>query len=333
MKKRELSWLVYFLFAVGLFSFVIIPFCGDVEVFLGSSRLADYYGRSLVYNSFNVWEIKGVFLRLFFYALYSVVRLLAPCPSMEFSIILSLLYAVLVIALSWFIACNAITDRDDRPLFAASFCTAFFAIDSWCKMQAEMTCTLLLFVALSLALKRGGRELLRLLMSGVLIGFLFWFKAPLLLLSVCFAAGFLMLSESPFRIGLKKIFVVAVGSLVSLLLVGILVYYINPNEYSRMLMASIYQNTLLSGNGFTGMYVVKRFITGFAKAMLSIPALFIGAACLIVNFVHNIQEKERLSFYPVGSSDTVCHAVELLFYISLFNLYVCCDTGDMVFFG
>lgn len=288
MKIRRISWVVYFVFLIGLLSFVIVPFSGDIEVFLGSSRLADYYGKGLVYNSFNVWDLKGVFLRLFFYVGYSFVSLIASCPSIEFSIMLSLLYAIMVIVVSWFIACNMVSDKKDRFLFTLLFCTVFFAIDSWSKMQAEMTCILLLFVSLALAMKKGRHTFECLVMSGVFISFSFWFKVPLLLLSVSFSAGFMLLSEEELKASIKKVLVIAFSALIALVLMGIFVYFINPNEYSRMLITPIYQKTLLSGDGFSIVLVIKHFIAGYAKSMVSIPVLYIGTACLIVNFIDNM---------------------------------------------
>ena len=81
------------LFAFALLSYILVPFSGDIDVMLGSSRLADYYDGGLIYNSFNSWELKGVLQRLTNYTFYKIITLFFPCPSVPFTILFSIIYA------------------------------------------------------------------------------------------------------------------------------------------------------------------------------------------------------------------------------------------------
>lgn len=292
-KKVEIKWLIYFIFFSAIISFVVIPFSGDIEVFLGSSRLADYFGKDPVYNSFNVWEIKGTLLRLFFYLFYLVAGLFADIPSTSFSIIISTMYALLVMIVLWAIVHMSVKNKTDRTLCLSLLCISFFAVDTWSKLQAEMTCSMLLLLAIAFALKDGKHREGQLLFSGILIGLMFWFKLPLLLLSVVFVAEyFLLKKENEVKLSIKHISIVVIGAFVSLFAIGLLVYFINPGEYSRMIMTSIYQNTLFSGNNISLLHVLKSFISGYIKSMMSIPVIFVGSSCLIVNIIYAFKKKK-----------------------------------------
>ena len=61
------------------------------------------------------------------------------------------------------------------------------------------------------------------------ISFSFWFKVPLLWLSVSFSVGFMLLSEEELKASIKKVLVIAFSALIALVLMRIFAYFINPN--------------------------------------------------------------------------------------------------------
>ena len=286
--------------------FVLTPFDGNVKVFMGGAKQAAYLSDNILIGSYMEWELKGVFNRMWFYLLYKLASLFSVFPSYSFEVIVNAFFTFAAV-ISIFISIHFVFDNfayKKKFFYTLLSCILLFSTYINCHLEPEMTCQIILLVALGLyinAINKDKTTGIQLFASGLLIGSLFYFKSILILLSVCVVAvAGIWLEHSGKKHSMKRLMTVVAGSIAMLVLNGILIYFINPSEFQSMANASIYQHTLLSSMSTKALTsAIHKFCRNYIKQSIpGMPFLLVGSAALICNFIRWIKCKElKLIFW------------------------------------
>ena len=289
---------VFFLFS--WISFVFSTLIGDIKLFQASARQASYISGDLIVGSFNAWELKSVLSRALSYFLYKIAVLFFPFGTYAYECVCKGVYSVLLL-LDVFLSVKLVFGKDREKVlwsFLAVSCL-FMASAIDCHMQVEMTGSLLILLAFSLywnAVRHEKFRILKLLASGMLIGAVFYFKSILLLLSVSVVAAVcIFLLENRMKLSLRRMMTVVAGSLLSLAILTLLVYLVNPSEFREIMNAAEYQGTFWKPRIMLRKSLLA-FLAGHAEKPAFTPALWIGFVCLVMNLIRCIREKEKLHY-------------------------------------
>ena len=290
---------VFFLFS--WISFVFSTLIGDIKLFQASARQASYISSELIFGSFNAWELKSVLSRALSYFLYKIAVLFFPFGTYAYECVCKGVYSVLLL-LDVFLSVKLVFGKDREKVlwsFLAVSCL-FMASAIDCHMQVEMTGSLLILLAFSLywnAVRHEKYRVLKLLASGMLIGAVFYFKSILLLLSVSVVAAVcIFLLENRMKLSLRRMMTVVAGSLLSLAILTLLVYLVNPSEFREIMNAAEYQGTFWKPRVMLRKSLLA-FLAGHAEKPAFTPALWIGFVCLVMNLIRCIREKEKLQVF------------------------------------
>lgn len=284
----------FFLFAWG--SFVFSSFAGDIKIFMASAHQARYLSSSLLIGAFRSWELKSVFSRLLSCVIYRIAILFTAYGTYAFECVCKGVYSLFLL-LCVFLSMKQLFGRDRQKTLwgTVAVSTLFMASSIDCHMQVEMSSVLLVLLAFSMywnAASAEKKHTWKLLVSGVLIGAVFWFKSLLILLSVSVVAAVcVFLLETGRKLSVKRMLTVAAGSVLSLAAVSLLVYLINPSEFLEIVYAGSYQ-----GSFFYPRIMLQKSVLAFLRNHLDkpafTPALWIGLVCLILNLVRHIREQK-----------------------------------------
>jgi len=289
--------LVIALFIISFIGFVLTPFTGDLQVLMGGAKQADFFDGGLIYNSFMQWDLKGALYRLTNYTIFLIANHIAGFANYCFSSLCLFIYAIFICAVSY-ISIKLVVGKGksikEIILFSMLLSITFFTAQVICRMQAEMTSILLLLLSFALyinAMLTSRYSSLKIFISGMLIGSVFFFKSPLILLSISFiAAAYLWEKKNGFASEIQRYVLLAVGSVTTLLMIFVVILLINPHEIQNMFAASVYQQTLLSTKVSIARIFV-RFTYGYMQGSLGIPVLTMGLLCMAVNLINNIKMK------------------------------------------
>ena len=314
MEKGEYEKIIKYVFVgAGLFlstiigvGFILTPMTADIKIFMASANQATYISKNLLIGSYKVWELKSVFSRMLMYAIYKTAVLFVPFSSYSFEICSKFIYMLLILLISWRCMKYLFWGLAKSQIFLGTvFVSAsVMAMHTHCHLQVEMTSALLIFLAFSLyinAITTNRRVFLKLFLSGILIGSVFYFKSVLLLLSVSVVAGVCIWNiknETPFSV--KRMMIVVLGSITILVLNMVIILLVNPDEIQDMVYASVFQQTLFSVESISIRRIMLRFIGSFFKSAKLIPIIMIGAIAFAYNIIKNIfYKKWSLLFFHV----------------------------------
>ena len=290
-------------FLISWISFIYIPMTGDIKVFLGSARQSSYISSSILIGAFQAWELKSVLSRLLICIIYRISSLFFAYGTLEFEITCKFVYS-LIILIGTFITIRLLVERKKALFYSVILSTVFFATHTCCQMQVEMTVSVILLISCSLyinSIRTQKRTTLKLIVSGILIGTVFFFKSILILMSISMLATIIMyLFYTGESLSLKRLLIVVFGSLLSLLAIFLLILVINPREIQDIINASAFQSTLFSVHPSIK-EILSAFISNHIKNILFIPITILGIVALIINTFLSLRNKEFKLF--------LCHVI------------------------
>lgn len=301
----SISCILFFIFV--LMGFIVTPFTGDLKVFMASAHQSSYISDNLLEGAYKAWELKSVFSRMLMYAIYKLALIFVEFSSYQFEMCSKAIYAVLAIII---IATSIKTifrkDIKDCFLHILFVSCAFFALHTACQMQVEMTASLLILLAFSLyynAIQTNKKAVLKLFVSGILIGSVFYYKSVLILLSVTVVAAICICNiNNSNSLSLKRMLLVVSGSVCILIVNLFLILIINPVEIEDMLNASAFQSTLFSSNItiFSIPSIIKIFAYYYISYIRYIPVLILATVAFLGNFFNNMKKKKyNLIFFHI----------------------------------
>ena len=303
--NKTLKYILYGLTIIAVMTFLFTPMTGDLKVFFGGARQAEYISDNLIVGSYKQWELKSVFSRLLIYILYKIVTLFVPFVSYGMEIGVNLLYIVFVSICIWCSVKTFVkkTNKNKSIMITCGIVLGILTTHAGCHIQVEMTCTVLILLAFSLyvnAIRTKQHELIKLILAGLLIGATFYFKSVLILLSVSVVAAvgiWEVYTEQ--KASFIRLIIVASSSVVMLILNGILIWMINPMEFQSILDASAFQETLFSAKLSLGT-IIYLFITNFIEKIFMIPILIPGIVALMCNVIYGIRKRQwKLLFFHI----------------------------------
>lgn len=304
MIKKYYTVFLTLLYFISVISFILTPFAGDIKVFMASAHQSNYISKNLIVGAYQAWELKSVFARTFMYLIYKLATLFLTYGTYTFEILCKIIYLFfIIIIISICVKCLSRNGQSSirHILFLSG---SFFVTHAACQMQVEMTVSLIVLLAFSLyysAIHKTRNQYIKLLVSGMLIGSLFWFKSVLILLSVSVVAAicicnFLQGKEASF----KRLLVVISGSVLLLVINSILVFCINPNEFNEIFNAAAYQSTLISEGTSLSVWknAIISFLFGFIRKSVFTPVIYLGLIAFLFNLIDNLKKRESsLLFY------------------------------------
>ena len=277
---------------------------GDIKVFMASANQARYLSSDLIVGSVKVWELKSVVSRLLSYFIYKIACLFVPYSSYAFEVVSKAVYSVLLILAVWGSMRLVFGKSKRKVLQYTMICSALLmAAHSIAQMQVEMTASVLALLAFALYLNAVRDErlrILKLILSGVLIGSIFYLKSVLILLSVSVVAAIcIYLAEHGLKLSFRRMMTVVAGSVLSLAVIAVLILLINPSEFREILNAGAYQGTFFS-SPFQPVAKLKACLEYHVSRPLFIPAVMLGFVCLLLNLYVCVREKKgALVFYHI----------------------------------
>lgn len=316
---KEGAVLSFFLIAVA--GFILEPFTGDLYVLMGGARLADYWGGNIIYNSFMQWDLKGVLFRLSNYIIYRIATLFVTIPSREFEITCLSIYVIFVCFLCMLIM-HLIMVRESfniKIINGLYLSLAILTMQIACRMQAEMTCTMLFALSFALYVNANITEknvVFKTIVSGIIIGCSLFFKTPLILLTISFVASIAIWERYyKYQPCLQRYFLLAFGSTISIILLGTMVFWINPSEYGNIIAAATYQKTLITSS-VPFWEVIIEFGYGMLLAVIGIPVLLLGSLSFLITLMKLVKQRKMIEV----SMHVVMWLVPFI-YIVLSNCY------------
>lgn len=289
-------------FVISLAGFVFTPFTGDLYVLFAGSRQAELLtGGGVIERAFRIWDLKGAFYRLFLYLCYKVITIFTALSEQYYYISANILFSLItisVIALSVLLSNG--TEKLTRSFYITlALCAGIFASLPMHHIQAEMICALKIILAFGIYLnaRRTGRLVsLKLFIAGLVLGSMFFYKSVFALLGVSFTLGVMLWDrERGTNFTLRQFMSLASGGLAMLALGLYLIVKINPGEIQNMLDAAYYQNTLVTGRGFSILRAGYHFTKGLVKVTLTVPIIYLGLSFGLAGLVENILRRDAIS--------------------------------------
>lgn len=275
--------------------FIVTPMTNDLKVFMASANQSNYISKNLVVGSFKAWELKSVFSRMLMYLIYKISSFFVLYDSYDFEVLSKFIYSLFIILLAY-ISMKLIFQKERKRIILGTLLVSvsFMAMHTSCHMQAEMSSSMLILLAFALYLNSiisETNQVLKLLVSGMLIGATFFFKSVLILLSITVVSAICIYAvENGIKLSIKRMMLVAAGSLIMLFIIIVLILLINPEEFRDMMDASTYQSTLLS-SPIPIKQIVRQFVNNHLSKIIYSPIVIIGVICFILNFCRNVQRK------------------------------------------
>lgn len=143
---------------------------------MASAKQSNYISSNLIIGSFKAWELKSVFSRMLMYLIYKISCVFVTYNSVAFEAMSKFIYSLFIIGCSY-ISVKLLFRRQKVILNAIIVSLSFMALHADCQMQVEMTSSMLVLLAFSLylnAVKYRKNQILKLVISGMLIGSIFF---------------------------------------------------------------------------------------------------------------------------------------------------------------
>lgn len=284
--------------AIAWITFIMTPLTNDIKVFSASARQASFINKGLLYDAYNAWELKSVFSRVVMYFIYKCAIVFSEFGTLQFERMVAFVYSVLA-GLICMVAAYLLDEAKRFENFVL-FVLTFLLTQTCAHMQVEMTGVLLLILAFAIyanARKNKQNQLLKVFLSGIIIGSLFFFKSILIIMSVCFVAIISIWNlQKGYSLSWKRFWTLVSGSVTTILIGFVSIIIINPNEIEDILNASIFQNTLFSGEGIS-LYILGKFIYSFIYACFRFPMVMLGLCLAACNLVNEIKNKNHFLIF------------------------------------
>lgn len=248
------------------FSVIKIPFTHDVRMYHAAAKLSEFY--SPFPTSLDLaWEIKPIGSRFIHYVMYKVASIFATFGTTEYEAVVKVLAVLLVLAACWYFS------KMFRTRFVF-FITALALLTPYNQMilQPDWFAVIFSLVAIRLLIEESSYHHY---LAGLVITFIFLLKGITILLVIPILLA-VWIYERPDDM-LKRMFTAGAASALSL--IALLAANWFPRLIPDMLMSA-----RLARIGYFGIpTMIQNFVYGFFScyAAIYIPALLVGAACLI----------------------------------------------------
>ena len=264
-----------------LYSFITIPFTGDLQVFMAAANQVKYQDGSGIMAIFEAWELKGIGNRILMWLVYFIADLLAGYENkIAFAYAAKSVYACFAIAAIGATAYLWPTKDLKHKLYAffAMF-LGIFATFTSVQMQAEMSCVILSLFCTALILH--GKKW-SLITGGIIAATLLFYKSIFILFFLVILLGTLIYDNEAY--GKKKNYLLAIGSfIISTTILFASVSLLYPQEFADMQLSADLQQTLFSEDSDVKLpYISDTFVNELTMSSIAIPFLVAGAASAIL---------------------------------------------------
>ena len=296
-KVTLMQAIVFILALVSVVSFVLAPMGSDIRVFFGAANQTSYARGNFITAPIRQWELKGIANRSFYYWMYLLVKPFAGFGTFAFEKGAKLLYVALA-CLAGYVCSRNFYNKEEtipRTVMTLGMVWAVTATDVRSHMQAEMSVVVLLTVAFALACN-AVKDLekinkIKLVVAGILVGLSFFFKSPLILMSLTVACGVLLFTRlEAGKTTFSAMGLVVIAAAVTLGVGLALIYAINPTEFKDIRYASLYESSLLNSE-WNWQWVKLRWLDDPLLPLLKMPALLVGAVLGLYGTITEIRTK------------------------------------------
>lgn len=271
------------------YTFVTIPYTGDISVFMASANLVKYQPDFGIMAVFESWELKGIVNRLLIYFLYRITCCFVEYTNIiSFQICSKIIYGIFVIGIM-FICIMIIPEitKIQRIKLGIVFYLSVFATYTAVQLQAEMSIVVFSIVVFA-CLCSGNKKLS--ILAGI-IGALFFFSKSVFFLMYFSAVAGVFVYNS--RISNQKSIMISIITMVVcevLLLFAVKMIY--PQEFYDMKNAAEFQTTLFSKDSNVSLITIFTcFSANFTQSCIAIPFLLIGFLSTVALLIKAVKEK------------------------------------------
>lgn len=284
-------FLVFCLFV--FYSFVTIPFSGDVQVFMAAANQVKYQDGNIFMSIFQAWELKGIANRALMWLLYFLSDTLVGYDNkILFECAVKIIYAIItiiILAISAYIW--PVKDKQKRIYVFFVMYFTVFATYTAVQLQAEMTCVILSLFCTACILHGDNKSLV---IGGITASFLMFFKSIFILLFAVILVGTIVCDDDFYN--KKKNYLLTTGTMVVSEIIWVcLIKIIYPQEFKDMGASAEFQSTLFSrGSSVSLETIFNNFTNYFTQSAVSIPFLLIGVISAIYLILQWMREKDHV---------------------------------------
>ena len=250
--------------------FMIHPLNGDIRIYQGVAKLADYFG-SFPTNIDLAYESKPIANRMLNYFLYKISSIFTTFGTLEYEILIKFISIMCVIIICYYLS----TKFKDKYIFLLST-LAFLTSTNTMTLQPDWWAPLVALFALTLFLtnKPSNHYL-----SGIMITIMFLLKGPTIILVIPIACALYLLKSNDWINCLKRGAISSSLSLIFILLCG---YF--KNIIPDMILSTYYVHQVYYDFQTTLIILLQNLIPLYFCMPIFIAGVA-GACILCINFM------------------------------------------------
>ena len=281
--------------------FMIHPLNGDIRIYQGVAKLADYFG-SFPTNIDLAYETKPIVNRMLNYFLYKISSLFTTFGTPEYEIVIKIISLICVLLICYYFS----TKFKDKYIFLLST-LAFLTSTNTMTLQPDWWAPLVALFALTLFLtnKPSNHYL-----SGIMITIMFLLKGPTIILVIPIACALYLLKSNDWINCLKRGAISSSLSLIFILLCG---YF--KNIIPDMILSTYYVHQVYYDFQTTLIILVQNLIPLYFCMPIFIAGL-VGACILYIKLMKNKEINKALMLILMWITSLVYVFIQNEFYLT-----------------
>jgi len=281
--------------------FMIHPLNGDIRIYQGVAKLADYFG-SFPTNIDLAYESKPIANRMLNYFLYKISSIFTTFGTLEYEMLIKFISIMCVIIICYYFS----TKFKDKYIFLLST-LAFLTSTNTMTLQPDWWAPLVALFALTLFLtnKPSNHYL-----SGIMITIMFLLKGPTIILVIPIACALYLLKDNDWLNCLKRGAISSSLSLIFILLCG---YF--KNIIPDMILSTYYVHQVYYDFQTTLIILVQNLIPLYFCMPIFIAGL-VGACILYIKLMKNKEINKALMLILMWITSLVYVFIQNEFYLT-----------------
>lgn len=293
--KRNILLVIWLLVVL---SFVFKHVNNDFFVFWGYGKqvkLALGHGPNAL---LEVWDVKGMLFRFYVYVEYLITSTFCGgLFTLQAQVLYKFIGLILLLAILWIavkhIPLTFLSEGVSRYYYFFILSILLLSVHFICHLQAEMFGVFILILATSLSLcdnyiKKG--------IAGVLIGLLFFFKSPMILMAGSLFFVYYLLTQKSFTIVIKSFLPIIMASILTISGGLLFYYFFCYQELVDIYDASQYEHTLLESLTLPGIYnSICSFFSYFLLRFMFYPMFSLATICLVIELIWSVVTRSYMT--------------------------------------
>lgn len=273
-----------FLWLYSLISIIFQPMLNDCQVFWSWAQQVKMSGLSGMNAIQSVWEIKGLFSRIWYYQLYSITSIFTPdiFPYGQYIFhFFGIVEFCLAVGLAIWLLPSGLMKKYEKYNSFYIITLAIFTLTPMANLQPEILGLAVVILSFSL-LTRGSNTFQ--ILGGILCGLLFFIKTPLILLAGSIFFAYSIIRNLSFFETIKNTWVYIVTAILFVIVCSGVIFHFYPQEIQDIRDASYFQSTLIQMNltqvfrawqdGFFHVWEMPTYLPAISFGLISLCVCF-----------------------------------------------------------